>query len=114
MKIRTLTVTVATLLGALYASAASAQTTEDFTGTTTNSAWYYSGGACLTASTTAGTGTEFTSSTVGVAGTIPGCTAIKANADAYNGEALVGGYSGTITSSTPDPVGSGALRFTNG
>ena len=91
-----------------------AQTTENFTGTTTNNPWYYSGGACLTASTAAGTGTEFTTSTVGTAGTIPGCTAIQANSDAYNGEALVGGVSGTITSTTPDPAGSGALRFTNG
>jgi len=114
MKMRTLTVTVSTLLGALYASVGLAQTTEDFTGTTTNSAWYYSGGACLTASTSAGTGTEFTSSTVGTAGTIPGCTAIQSKSDAYNGEALVGGYTGTITSATPDPVGNGALRFTNG
>jgi type IV pilus assembly protein PilY1 len=113
MKMRILSVT-ATLLSALYASAALAQTTENFTGATTNSPWYYSGGACLTASTVAGTGTEFTTSTVGVAGTIPGCTAIQANSDAYNGEALVGGVNGTITSSSPDPVGSGALRFTNG
>jgi type IV pilus assembly protein PilY1 len=114
MRIQTFVVGLTSLAGALCASAAWAQTTENFTGTTTNSAWYYSGGACLTARTSAGTGIEFTSSTVGVAGTIPGCTAIQSRADAYNGEALVGGYSGTITSASPDPVGSGALRFTNG
>jgi type IV pilus assembly protein PilY1 len=114
MKMQTSAATFASLLAALGASAVWAQTTENFTGTTTSSPWYYSGGACLTASTAAGTGTEFTSSTVGVAGTIPGCTAIQSKSDAYNGETLVGGVTGTITSATPDPVGSGALRFTNG
>jgi type IV pilus assembly protein PilY1 len=100
----------AALLGTLYASAGFAQVAEDFTGTATNNTWYYSGGACLTASTAPGSGTEFTQTTAGVAGTIPGCTAIKSNSDAYGGETLVGGTSGTL----PDTSGYGALRFTNG
>jgi len=113
MKMRTFAFAVmTTLLGTLYASTGLAQTAvfEDFTTTTTTNPWYYSGGACLTASSIAGTGTEFTSSVAGTAGTIPGCMAIKSNSDAYNGESLVGGTSGTL----PDVSGSGALRFTNG
>jgi type IV pilus assembly protein PilY1 len=84
---------------------------EDFTGASTVNPWYFSGAACLTASGAASVGgTEFTSSVVGVPGTVPGCTSIRSNSDAYNGETLVGGYSGTF----PDPVNNGALRFTNG
>jgi len=115
MKMRTYTLLLS-VSGLLYAAASVAQTpvSEDFTGTATTNSWYYSGGACLTASTAAGGGTEFTSSTAGSPGTIPGCTAIQSKSDAYNGETLVGGVNGTITSSNPDPAGSGALRFTNG
>jgi type IV pilus assembly protein PilY1 len=100
------------LLGVLDVSAVLAQSpvTEDFTGASTSNSWYYSGGACLTASSVAGTGTEFTSTVTGTAGTIPGCMAIRSNSDAYGGETLVGGYSGTL----PDTVSNGALRFTNG
>ena len=79
---------------------------EDFTGATTSNSWYYFNGACLTASTLAGS--EPASSS---AGQIPGCSTIAASY--YNkstGEVLVGGFNGTF----PDPVGSGALRFTNG
>jgi len=105
---------VAALLGTLLARAGFAQVAEDFTTGATTNTWYYSGGACLTASTTAGTGSEFmqttAGTTAGVAGTLPGCTAIKSNSDAYNGETLVGGTNGTL----PDLPGHGALRFTNG
>jgi type IV pilus assembly protein PilY1 len=121
MEMRTFAFAVmTTLLGTLYASTGSAQTKEDFTGTVTNKTWFYSGGACLTASTSAGTGTEFTSTTAGTAGIIPGCTAIQSNSDAYNGETLVGGNTGTLPdtpSSATCPANTvcgGALRFTNG
>jgi type IV pilus assembly protein PilY1 len=121
MRMRTLICALATtLLCTLYASAGLAQTTEDFTSTATSNPWYYSGGACLTASTSAGTGTEFTVTSAGTAGIIPGCTAIQSNSDAYNGETLVGGNSGTLpdlpsTGSCPaNSVCGGALRFTNG
>jgi type IV pilus assembly protein PilY1 len=115
MKIR-IYLSLAALCGLLQAATGVAQTlvSEDFTGTATTNSWYYSGGACLTASTSATTATEFTFTTSGTAGQIPGCTAIDSRSDAYNGEALVGGVNGTITSSSPDPVNNGALRFTNG
>jgi type IV pilus assembly protein PilY1 len=101
------------LAGLLYAAASLAQSTvsEDFTGAGTTNTWYYSGGACLTArGNTAGTGTEFTSTVAGAPGIIPGCGAIDNNSDAYGGETLVGGVSGTL----PDTPSNGALRFTNG
>jgi type IV pilus assembly protein PilY1 len=113
MRTRALTIAKLTLLlGVLDTSVGLAQSpiTETFTSGTTINPWYYTGGACLTASTVAGTGTEFTSSVTGTAGTIPGCTAIQSKTDAYNGESLVGGYSGTL----PDSGTNGALRFTNG
>jgi len=100
-----------------------AQTTvyEDFSGTTTQNSWYFGGGACLTASTLGGkqpTGTND--------GQLPGCTTIvtsyygNTNGDpslcANGGETLVGGQNGVAgtTQTLPDPVGHGALRFTNG
>ena len=115
MKMRTYTL-LASLSGLLYAATALAQApvSEDFTGATTVNPWYYTAGACLTARTAAGSGVEFTATASGTAGTIPGCTAIQNNSDAYGGETLVGGVNGTITSAVPDPAGSGALRFTNG
>jgi type IV pilus assembly protein PilY1 len=105
---------------------------EDFTSTGTSNPWYYFNGACLTASTAAGTGTSGT-----VAGTPPGCTTLQSYydcaassscvGDSRNDAGLVGGYNGTASSltawgsSTPlDPPatastpGEGALRFTNG
>jgi len=105
---------LASLPGLLYAATSLAQTlvSEDFTGTGTSQTWYYSGGACLTAKTTAGTGTEFTYTTAGTPGVPPGCTFIKNNSDAYGGETLVGGSNSNGL--LPDAVGSGALRFTNG
>ena len=112
MRMRTFIVALAPALLAFVSSNVWAQSAvfEDFTGTVTTNPWFYSGGACLTASGTAGTGTEFTTSTTGTSGTIPGCTAIRSNSDAYGGETLVGGYNNSL----PDPTGSGALRFTNG
>src|SRR6201996_4903210 len=106
------------LLG-LDASLAQAQqaSTEDFTGANTTNNWYFFGGACLTA----GNSTSTTNP-----GLVPSCTALLSS---YYSEApsaapcLVGGNSGHVGSSTPpsgisaqvpDPVGSGALRFTNG
>ena len=100
--------------GLLYAVAGSGQTpiSEDFTGAATTNSWYYSGGACLTAGSTAGTGAEFTPTTSGAAGALPGCINIQNKTDAYNGETLVGGSN--ANGLLPDAVGGGALRFTNG
>jgi type IV pilus assembly protein PilY1 len=100
---------------------------EDFTGPSSTNAWYYFGGACLTA------GTGWSIATPGAsAAPIPGCTSVlasyynkAANADPY----LVGGDGGFLGANTapgsvsgqvPDPIdsvthiGRGALRFTNG
>ena len=81
---------------------------ENFTGTATENPWYYFNGACLTASTTGGTG-----STSYGPGSPPGCTAIESS---YYNQNLVGGYNGTsgTAQTLPDPSGDGALRFTNG
>lgn len=108
------------ILGVFAAAPPSAaQTTfsEDFTGANTVNSWYFFSGACLTAGTSSATANP---------GLIPSCTSLlssyysqAANADPY----LLGGDSGYLGSSTPpgsiaaqvpDPVGSGALRFTNG
>ena len=100
------------VLGALVALvlplAAQAQSSvaEDFTKATTTNSWYFFNGACLTAGSA--TGVEPTSG----AGQLPGCTTIASSY--YNkssGEVLTGGYNNGVF---PDPVGSGALRFTNG
>lgn len=95
------------LLGVLCAASAVAQTisiTEDFNSTSTVNNWYYFNGACLTASSSAGSGSP---------GTPPGCTAIKSS---YYGENLVGGIAGAAGSAQtlPDTNYNGALRFTNG
>ena len=102
--------TLAATLSGLVWGVSSAQNTftEDFTGATTTNPWYYFNGACLTAGNSAGTGTPGVS-----AGVVPSCASI---ANSYYANApdrdpvLVGGFSGTL----PDPVGNGALRFTNG
>ncbi|HET9108842.1 MAG TPA: PilC/PilY family type IV pilus protein [Steroidobacteraceae bacterium] len=65
---------------------------EDFTGASATNSWTPYLGACLTA----GNGS----------GSIPACVGDSY----YSGQTQVGGYSGTL----PDPVGDGALRFTNG
>ncbi len=98
----TKTLLVAAILAAagLAPAAALAQTTsysENFTGGTTNNPWYFSAGACLTASTTTNTTSP---------GQIPGCVGLPY----YNGYTLVGGNTGKL----PDnPAVGGALRFTN-
>jgi type IV pilus assembly protein PilY1 len=79
-----------------------ASVSEDFTGASTNNPWYFFNGACLTAGSASGA-----EPSGGGAGQMPGCVTIKGS---YYKETLVGGYSGTF----PDPVGNGALRFTNG
>src|ERR1700681_4843977 len=81
---------------------AQAALSEDFTVASTTGSWYFFNGACLTAGSA--TGVEPTG---GTGGRVPGCTTIK---NSYYGENLVGGYNGAF----PDPVGKGALRFTNG
>ncbi len=85
---------------------ATVNVSENFTGTSTENSWYYYGFACLTASTTSGNGLLGHGP-----GSPPGCV----DDSAYN-EPLVGGYNGTSgsTQTLPDPVGYGALRFTNG
>ncbi len=77
--------------------------TENFTGSTTNNPWYYSDGACLTASSAAGTPSP---------GQIPGCITLTQPGGYYYGKMnkngrLNGGSTGTI------PDNPGALRFTN-
>ncbi len=87
---------------------AQSNVSEDFTNSTTSNSWWFFNGACLTASTL--TGAEPTG---GTGGQIPGCTTIATSY--YNktsGEHLVGGQG--LTNTNPDPVGQGALRFTNG
>jgi type IV pilus assembly protein PilY1 len=100
---------------------AAAQTpfTEDFTKGTTNNNWYFLRGACLTAGT---------SSSATSPGVVPSCASIASSyyATAWVGyrtldpyltpEVLVGGQNGVagISATLPDPVGQGALRFTNG
>ena len=84
--------------------------TEDFTGATTNNNWYFFNGACLTAGSSAGSASP---------GQVPSCLSIKSSyysAAQDNDPALVGGFAGVSGNSQtlPDPVGSGALRFTNG
>ena len=95
--------------------AAPAQTTvsEDFTGASTTNSWYFFNGACLTAGSAVGV-----EPSGGGGGQMPGCTAIGIGGAGplYYNENLVGGYSGVSGGSQtlPDPVGHGALRFTNG
>ncbi len=78
--------------------------TENFTGSTTNNSWFYSNGACLTASTSAGSPSP---------GQIPGCVTMTGPGGYYYGKTLVGGSntSGSLTGRLPDNPG--ALRFTN-
>jgi type IV pilus assembly protein PilY1 len=65
---------------------------DNFTGASSSFNWVSFGGACLTAGNNSGT--------------IPACVGLPY----YQGQSLIGGYTGTL----PDPVGNGALRFTNG
>jgi type IV pilus assembly protein PilY1 len=106
---------LAALLGLLPISGTAQTVSEDFTGTATTYPWSFRNGACLTASAAATTSP----------GSPPGCTAILSSyyevnhgtagdrsvgGTVYEDTKLVGGYNGTF----PDPVGNGALRFTNG
>jgi type IV pilus assembly protein PilY1 len=119
MNIKRYLVVLAVLLSSLASGGAEAQTifTEDFTGAGTTNQWYFFNGACLTAGTSTSTSSP---------GLIPGCQTVWSNyystspdKDPY----LLGGNNGFLGSSTapssgssqtPDPVGSGALRFSNG
>jgi type IV pilus assembly protein PilY1 len=89
-------------VAAPFALQAQSAVSEDFTSGSTTNSWYFFNGACLTAGSA--TGAEPTG---GTGGQMPGCTTIKSS---YYNETLVGGYNGIF----PDPVGNGALRFTNG
>jgi len=93
--------------------------TEDFTTGTTKNNWYFVKGACLTAGTSTSTISP---------GVVPSCASIASSyystawvgyrtQDPYSTtEVLVGGQNGVAgtTATLPDPVGQGALRFTNG
>jgi type IV pilus assembly protein PilY1 len=91
-------------VAAPFALQAQSAVSEDFTSASTTNSWYFFNGACLTAGSA--TGVEPTGNP-GSGGQMPGCTTIRGS---YYNEPLVGGYNGTF----PDPVGQGALRFTNG
>ena len=90
--------------------------TEDFTGAITTNSWYFFSGACLTAGTSSSTTSP---------GTVPSCKSLSSyytNAQDHD-PALTGGNLGYLGSATApggfssvvaDPVGFGALRFTNG
>ena len=106
MKMNFLFAATGAVLAMALCPAARAQTvvSEDFTSAATTNSWYFFNGACLTASSAAASTSP---------GQLPGCTAIKSS---YYNESLVGGANGIAggTQTLPDPVGSGALRFTNG
>jgi type IV pilus assembly protein PilY1 len=110
---------LAAALGAAWTGIAPAQTNtfaEDFTRAATANNWFAFNGACLTAGSGAGSASTTT------AGLIPSCASIFSSY--YNAAAtgksqdaaLVGGQNGVVgnASTLPDPVGKGALRFTNG
>jgi type IV pilus assembly protein PilY1 len=103
---------MAAVLAAAWSNLGSAQTTftEDFTGAKTNNSWYFFNGACLTAGSTNNAVSP---------GQLPSCTSIANTYYAQQQDrdpALVGGANGAAgnAQTLPDPVGSGALRFTNG
>src|SRR5215470_1260666 len=110
MNLKTPLAIAAALLGlaAPLVVQAQASVADDFTGTSTQQAWYFFNGACLTAG--AATGVEPNGNS---AGQMPGCTTIGTS---YYNQPLVGGQNGIAgsTQTLPDPVGKGALRFTNG
>lgn len=116
MNVRFLIATLSGAVGLLAAGASLAAPSpyvEDFTGNSTTNSWYYFNGACLTAGSAAGTGTASSNGTLGTPGQIPGCSNILGSYYSQQQDKdpkLTGGYNGTF----PDPVGNGALRFTNG
>jgi type IV pilus assembly protein PilY1 len=91
-----------------FAAQAQSSISEDFTGATATNPWYFFNGACLTAGTQGGA-----EPVNGAGGRMPGCVAIGGS---YYGENLVGGQNGVAggAQTLPDPLGQGALRFTNG
>lgn len=89
-------------LAAPFAAQGQTSVSEDFTGASTHNPWFFFNGACLTAGSASGA-----EPSGGGTGQVPGCVTIKSS---YYNETLVGGFNGTF----PDPVGKGALRFTNG
>ena len=110
MNRKSLTTVVAAMAAILAPLAVQAQSaiSENFTNATTSNSWWFFNGACLTASQLAGSEPSASSP-----GQIPGCTTI---ATSYYGTNLVGGQNGVGggAQTLPDPVGQGALRFTNG
>jgi hypothetical protein len=119
MNTKSLLIVLAALWGGLASVTGQAQVvySEDFTGASTTNQWWFFSGACLTA----GTGTATASP-----GPVPGCKTILTNyySTAQDSDpVLVGGNAGYLGSSTAtsgasglvaDPIGLGALRFTNG
>lgn len=111
MTIKSLSINALCLIGIAMAGTSQAQTvySEDFTKDATTNQWYFSNGACLTA----GTGTSLTQP-----GPVPSCSAVWTSYYSGKDTKLVGGSAGTttggVTTTALDPVGSGALRFTNG
>ena len=107
--IRTLSVLAMTAVAApVWAQSVTVK--EDFTSGTTNNTWLSFNGACLTA----GTGTVQT--------TLPGCLKNTyyasqpqyGGANGFLGTNASGGAPASASGQSPDPVGSGALRLTNG
>ena len=96
--------TVAAALAAPLAAQAQTSLSEDFTQASTTNSWWFFNGACLTASSRAGSEPN-----TGSGGRIPGCVKIQPT---YYRENLTGGMQ--LTNTTPDNSGQGALRFTNG
>jgi type IV pilus assembly protein PilY1 len=95
--------------------AAQTVVSEDFTGQTLNNTWTAINGACLTAGTSTNTSS------------IPSCVGLSyyQNQSGYANQVQVGGQNGYLGNTskpssgasgtqTPDPIGSGALRLTNG
>jgi type IV pilus assembly protein PilY1 len=89
---------------------------DNFTGASSENQWYFSNGACLTAGTGSASSPNY----------IPSCKSVfssyysqlqpgQGNDPGYADGALLGGINGKAGSAgtLPDPVGSGALRFTN-
>jgi type IV pilus assembly protein PilY1 len=75
---------------------------DTLTGNATSAAWDAIGAACLTAG-----------NTQTPAGSVPSCSSLAASGKPYYNKTQVGGVTGTVYP-TPDPIGKGALRLTNG
>jgi type IV pilus assembly protein PilY1 len=80
---------------------------EDFTQGSVTLPWYSTGGTCLTAGTLpAAPALQPSTSIIGCVANLAAYYRLQVDEDPI----LVGGFNGTF----PDPVGKGALRFTNG